>query len=122
MAQAFGEPAFPVDTHIHRLAGRWGLSRARNVEEVERDLKRIFPRDRWNALHLRLIYYGREHCTARGCDGTICEVCATLGEERMPGLVLSGTNQRFGMRGELSVGRGGRIRLRRFHRRNDVGA
>lgn len=77
MSQAFGHPAFPVDTHIHRLAQRWGLSSGRNVAQTERDLKRLFPRDRWNGLHLRIIYYGREHCTARGCDGTVCEICRT---------------------------------------------
>jgi len=82
MAQAFGHPAFPVDTHIHRLARRWRLSNGRSVEQTERDLKRLFPRERWNQLHLRIIYYGREHCTARGCDGTICEICAFLRQER----------------------------------------
>ncbi len=78
MAQAFGVPAFPVDTHIHRLAARWRLSSGRSVEQTERDLKRLFPRKHWNPLHLRIIYYGREHCTARGCDGTVCEICRTL--------------------------------------------
>ena len=78
MAQAFGEPAFPVDTHIHRLAQRWKLTDGRSVEQTERDLKRLFPREHWNRLHLRLIFYGREHCTARGCDGTVCEICRTL--------------------------------------------
>ena len=78
MAQAFGVPAFPVDTHIHRLARRWGLSSGRSVEQTEADLKKLFPREHWNALHLRIIYYGREHCTARGCDGTVCEICRTL--------------------------------------------
>lgn len=78
MAQAFGVPAFPVDTHIHRLAQRWQLSDGRSVEQTEHDLKRLFPRERWTQLHLRMIYYGREHCTARGCDGTVCEICRTL--------------------------------------------
>lgn len=78
MAQAFGVPAFPVDTHIHRLAKRWRLSRARDVEETERDLQKLFPRERWNQLHLRIIFYGRQHCTARGCDGTQCEICRTV--------------------------------------------
>ncbi len=78
MAQAFGEPAFPVDTHIHRLAQRWRLTDGRSVAQTERDLKRLFPRAHWNQLHLRLIYYGRERCTARGCDGTTCELCRTL--------------------------------------------
>ena len=75
MAQAFGVPAFPVDTHIHRLAQRWGLSSGKNVAQTEKDLKRLFPEDRWNALHLQIIYYGREFCSARGCDGTVCEIC-----------------------------------------------
>lgn len=78
MAQAFGEPAFPVDTHIHRLAQRWGLSSGRSVEQTERDLKALFPRDQWGPLHLRIIYYGREWCTARGCDGTVCPLCREL--------------------------------------------
>lgn len=75
MSQAFGVPAFPVDTHIHRLAKRWRLTAGRNVVETERDLKKLFPPESWNLLHLRIIYYGREHCTARGCDGTRCEIC-----------------------------------------------
>jgi len=78
MAQAFGVPAFPVDTHIHRLATRWRLTSGKNVVQTERDLKRLFPRERWNKLHLRIIYYGREHCTARGCDGTRCQICKTV--------------------------------------------
>lgn len=78
MAQAFGVPAFPVDTHIHRLAARWKLSSGRNVEQTEKDLKRLFPRDRWNRLHLQIIFYGREYCTARGCDGTRCPLCREL--------------------------------------------
>ncbi len=75
MAQAFGVPAFPVDTHIHRLAQRWGLTRGGNVSETERDLKRLFPRESWNKLHLQFIFYGREYCTARGCDGRVCPLC-----------------------------------------------
>lgn len=82
MAQAFGVPAFPVDTHIHRLAQRWGLTAGKNVEQTEADLKRLFPREHWNALHLRIIFYGREHCTARGCDGTVCEICRTVYPQR----------------------------------------
>lgn len=77
MAQAFGVPAFPVDTHIHRLAQRWGLTNGKNVTQTERDLKRLFPEQSWNALHLQIIFYGREFCTARGCDGTVCEICKT---------------------------------------------
>lgn len=82
MTQVFGLPAFPVDTHIHRLAQRWKLTDGRSVERTEADLKRLFPESAWNRLHLRLIYYGREHCTARGCDGTVCEICRTLFPER----------------------------------------
>ncbi|MFG0261797.1 MAG: endonuclease III [Novipirellula sp. JB048] len=78
MAQAFGIPAFPVDTHIHRLAQRWGLSSGKNVVQTERDLKRLFPESSWNELHLQIIFYGREHCTARGCDGTRCGLCVEL--------------------------------------------
>lgn len=78
MAQAFGVPAFPVDTHIHRLAQRWGLSDGKSVVRTELDLKRLFPESSWNDLHLQIIYYGREHCSARGCDGTVCEICRTL--------------------------------------------
>ncbi len=76
MAQAFGIPAFPVDTHIHRLATRWGLSSGHNVERTERDLKALFPRDRWNDLHLQIIYFGREHCPARAHDLTQCPICS----------------------------------------------
>lgn len=78
MAQSFGVPAFPVDTHIHRLAKRWRLSNAKNVEQTEADLKKVFPKDKWNKLHLQIIFYGREFCSARGCDGTICEICSTI--------------------------------------------
>ncbi len=83
MAQAFGVPAFPVDTHIHRLAKRWRLSRGKNVAMTERDLKRCFRKSDWNRKHLQMIFYGREHCTARGCDGTRCGICATLNAARM---------------------------------------
>jgi endonuclease-3 len=82
MSQAFGVPAFPVDTHIHRLAARWRLSSGRSVVQTEADLKRLFPRETWNPLHLRMIYYGREHCTARGCDGTRCPICQVLSAAR----------------------------------------
>lgn len=75
MAQAFGVPAFPVDTHIHRLAQRWGLSSGKNVRQTEADLKKLFPEETWNRLHLQIIYFGREHCTARSCDGTKCQIC-----------------------------------------------
>ena len=78
MAQAFGVPAFPVDTHIHRLAKRWRLSPGKNVVETERYLKRLFPKEKWNKLHLQIIFYGREYCSARGCDGMTCEICRTV--------------------------------------------
>ena len=75
MSQGFGHPAFPVDTHIHRLAQRWGLTNGKNVNQTEKDLKRLFPIENWNKLHLQIIFYGREYCTARGCDGTKCPMC-----------------------------------------------
>ena len=78
MSQGFGHPAFPVDTHIHRLAQRWGLSKGKNVQQTEKDLKKVFPKDKWNQLHLQIIFYGREYCSARGCNGTVCEICKTL--------------------------------------------
>ena len=77
ISQGFGHPAFPVDTHIHRLSQRWGLTNGQNVNKTETDLKRLFPKESWNKLHLQFIYYGRSNCTARGCDGTICEICRT---------------------------------------------
>lgn len=77
MSQAFGVPAFPVDTHIHRLAQRWGLTSGKNVTQTEKDLKRLFPREYWNRLHLQIIFYGRQYCSARGCDGRVCEICRT---------------------------------------------
>ena len=78
MAQAFGVPAFPVDTHIHRLAQRWGLSAGDNVQKTEKDLKTLFPEEAWNKLHLQIIFYGREFYTARGCNGTVCPMCKEL--------------------------------------------
>lgn len=75
MAQSFGVPAFPVDTHIHRLASRWGLSEAKNVVQTERDLKKLFPKESWNDLHLQIIYFGREYCPARGHDLSTCPIC-----------------------------------------------
>lgn len=82
MAQAFGVPAFPVDTHIHRLAQRWCLSSGKSVVQTERDLKKLFPEESWNDLHLQIIFYGREHCTARACDGTKCGLCKELYPKR----------------------------------------
>jgi endonuclease-3 len=89
MAQAFGVPAFPVDTHIHRLAQRWGLSSGESVARTETDLMRLFPRQAWNKLHLQIIFYGREHCTARGCDGTLCPLCRELFPSRRRPVVTS---------------------------------
>jgi endonuclease III len=80
MAQAFGVPAFPVDTHIHRLAQRWRLSSGRSVEQTEADLKRTFPREAWNRLHLQIIYFGREHCPARGHEPASCPICSWAGK------------------------------------------
>tara|TARA_Y100000589_G_scaffold306030_1_gene320439 strand:- start:2221 stop:2871 length:651 start_codon:yes stop_codon:yes gene_type:complete len=82
MSQGFGHPAFPVDTHIHRLAQRWGLTKGQNVSQTERDLKSIFPERLWNKLHLQIIFYGREFCTARGCNGMVCEICRTCFPKR----------------------------------------
>jgi endonuclease-3 len=82
MSQAFGVPAFPVDTHIHRLAQRWGLTNGRNVVQTEKDLKRLFAEEYWNRLHLQIIFYGREYCTARSCDGRVCEICRTCYPDR----------------------------------------
>ncbi len=82
MSQAFGVPAFPVDTHIHRLAQRWGLTSGKNVVQTEKDLKRLFPKQFWNRLHLQIIFYGREYCTARGCDGRVCEICSSCYPQR----------------------------------------
>ena len=81
-SQGFGIPAFPVDTHIHRLAQRWGLTSGKNVKTTENDLKRLFPKEKWNKLHLQIIFYGREFCSARGCDGTICKICSTCYPKR----------------------------------------
>lgn len=78
MAQVFGIASFPVDTHIHRLAQRWGLSNGKSVVQTENDLKNIFPKESWNKLHLQIIFYGREFCSARGCDGTKCNLCREL--------------------------------------------
>ena len=87
MAQAFGVPAFPVDTHIHRLAQRWKLTSGKNVRQTESDLKKLFPMDQWNRLHLQIIYYGREYCTARGCDGRTCPICTSCFPRRRKPLV-----------------------------------
>ena len=83
MSQGFGYPAFPIDTHIHRLAQRWGLTNGKNVTQTEKDLKKLFPEKLWNKLHLQIIFYGREYCTARGCNGTICKICKTCYPRRV---------------------------------------
>ena len=82
ISQGFGLPAFPVDTHIHRLAQRWGLTSGKNVKETEKDLKKLFPIEKWNKLHLQIIFYGREFCSAWSCDGTICKICTTCFPKR----------------------------------------
>ena len=82
MSQGFNHPAFPIDTHIHRLAQRWRLSRGKNVKQTEKDLKKGFPIEDWNKLHLRIIFYGREYCTARGCDGRVCKICSEVNKGR----------------------------------------
>ena len=89
MSQGFNHPAFPVDTHIHRLAQRWRLSKGKNVKQTEKDLKKGFPIDDWNRLHLRIIYYGREHCTARGCDGRICFICSKVNKGRKSPIITN---------------------------------
>ena len=78
MSQAFGIPAFPIDTHIHRLSQRWGLTSGKSVKQTEEDLKKLFPINLWNKLHLQIIFYGREYCSARGCNGTSCKLCKEL--------------------------------------------
>ena len=82
MSQGFGHPAFPVDTHIHRLAQRWGLTNGKNVTQTEKDLKKIFPMHSWNKLHLQIIFYGREYCEARKCFGLECKICKTCFPDR----------------------------------------
>ncbi len=82
MSQGFGKPAFPVDTHIHRLAQRWGLTNGKSVIQTEKDLKRLFPKKNWNKLHLQIIYYGREYCKARDCYGISCKICTTCYPKR----------------------------------------
>ena len=85
MSQGFGHPAFPVDTHIHRLAQRWGLTKGRNVQQTEKDLKKIFPEDSWNKLHLQIIFWGREFCQAQQCHGITCKICkATFPKRSRP--------------------------------------
>ena len=82
MAQSFGHPSFPVDTHIHRLAQRWKLTNGKSVTQTERDLKKLFPKDRWNEIHLQIIFYGREYCQARNCFGLECPICKKLFPDR----------------------------------------
>jgi endonuclease-3 len=85
MSQAFGVPAFPVDTHIHRLAWRWGLSTGKSVEQTEKDLKRLFPEHTWNTLHLQIIYFGREYCPAKKHDPRVCPICKVVGRKELFG-------------------------------------
>ena len=87
MSQGYGIPAFPVDTHIHRLAQRWKFTNGKNVKQTEKDLKRIFPIQKWNKLHLQIIFYGREYCTARGCNGTKCKICKTCFPHRKKSII-----------------------------------
>ena len=87
MSQGFGYPAFPVDTHIHRLAQRWGLTNGKNVVQTEEDLKKLFPRRSWNKLHIQIIYYGREYCKARECYGLTCKICTTCYPSRKKPLI-----------------------------------
>ena len=89
MSQGFNHPAFPVDTHIHRLAQRWRLSKGKNVTQTEKDLKKGFPIGDWNKLHLQIIFYGREFCTARGCDGRVCKICSVVNKGRKSPIVTN---------------------------------
>tara|TARA_B100000902_G_scaffold79371_1_gene84053 strand:+ start:744 stop:1397 length:654 start_codon:yes stop_codon:yes gene_type:complete len=89
MSQGFNHPAFPIDTHIHRLAQRWRLSKGKNVKQTEKDLKKGFPKDDWNKLHLQIIFYGREYCTARGCDGRVCNICSKVNEGRKSPIITT---------------------------------
>jgi len=91
MSQGFGFPAFPVDTHIHRLAQRWGLTDGKNVVQTEMDLKNIFPKKHWNKLHLQIIWYGREHCKARDCYGITCKICKSCYPNRKKPLITNKT-------------------------------
>ncbi len=89
MSQVFGVPSFPVDTHIHRLSQRWGLTSGKNVSQTEIDLKRLFPKNLWNKLHLQIIFYGREYCSAKGCNGTICKLCKELYPNRKKPIICT---------------------------------
>ena len=88
MSQGFGYPAFPVDTHIHRLAQRWGLTNGKNVVQTENDIKKLFPKDSWNKLHLQIIFYGREFCQARNCYGVECKICKACYPSRRKPIVV----------------------------------
>jgi endonuclease-3 len=101
MVQAFGQAAFPVDTHIHRLAARWGLSSGKDVARTERDLKRLFPEARWGTLHLQLIHFGRERCPARGHDASACPICSWAAPRRARG--AAATSPRRGSRARAGV-------------------
>lgn len=98
MVQAFGIPAFPVDTHIHRLAARWGLSSGKNVIQTEKDLKRLFPKDKWAKLHLQFIFFGREHCPALRHDYSTCPICSTLPKTHVRGPNIIEGKERKGLK------------------------
>ena len=89
MSQGFNHPAFPVDTHVHRLAQRWRLTKGKKVKVTEADLKKGFPELNWNKLHIQIIYYGREHCTAHGCDGRVCFICSEVNKGRKTSIITS---------------------------------
>lgn len=89
MSQAFGHPAFAVDTHVHRCMYRWGLTSGKNVVQTEKDAKRLFPKEKWSKLHLQIIFYGREYCTARGCDGRVCSICTEINKGRKSPIITN---------------------------------
>ena len=95
MSQGFGFPAFPVDTHIHRLAQRWGLTNGKNVFQTEKDLKNIFPKKYWNRLHLQIIWYGREYCKARDCYGITCKICKACNPNRRKPIKTKSIDENF---------------------------
>ena len=107
MSQAFGHPAFPVDTHIHRLAARWGLSSGVSVERTERDLKRIFPEEAWNRLHLQIIFFGREHCPARGHDLASCPICSWAASKKRIAEEKRGLRRASGRKGRACTSSAG---------------
>jgi endonuclease-3 len=107
MSQAFGHPAFPVDTHIHRLAARWGLSSGVSVERTERDLKEVFPEEAWNRLHLQIIFFGREHCPARGHDLASCPICSWAATRKRMAQEKRGLRRAYGRTGRARTSSAG---------------